>query len=280
MGSNRIETEGGTAEEAPASVNEALPTLGQLKEVRDLCRNQADNGSFPTLAALIAGFSLGVLPTLKYYDVQDNYARSVQNPMAVTEGCVPCAYIDHTFLAILQAVFLGLTGILSSVSMAGFFLVFWKGRKILSSLAYLDDSKDLDDSKPDQEDFHFEFSTSGTKWKESVKAGKPALLQLLSAPPSERYIIRNQIYNFLKFWARCDVGQKVLQGAFWSSLITLMLSSAVSPHLYCFSCNLGIFMSSLMVFGCLIVMIVVLLPVFNDKTKTHTKRAPAPSPPS
>ena len=48
-----------------------------------------------------------------------------------------------------------------------------------------------------------------------------------------------------------------------------MLSSAVSPHLYCFSCNLGIFISFLMVFGCSTLLI--LLPVFKHKTKTHTK---------
>ena len=91
----------------------------------------------------------------------------------------------------------------------------------------------------------------------------------------EIYIIENQIYNFLVFWARCDGAQWVLRRTFWSSLITLMLSSAVSPHLYCFSCNLGIFISSLMVFGCfMILVIVVLLPVFKHKT---TRRIPSAS---
>ena len=50
-----------------------------------------------------------------------------------------------------------------------------------------------------------------------------------------------------------------------------MLSSAVSPHLYCFNCNLGIFISTLMVVGCLTVVIVVFWPAFNNKTKPHAK---------
>ena len=87
----------------------------------------------------------------------------------------------------------------------------------------------------------------------------------------EIYIIDNQIYNFLVFWARCDGAQWFLRRTFWSSLITLMLSSAVSPHLYCFNCNLGICMSMLMGVGCLTVVFVVKLPVFAEKTKTHAK---------
>ena len=121
-------------------------TLEQLKEVRELCRNRAENGSFLTLAALIACFSLGVLPTLKYddkyYDVL-NYAFSAQNltKATPTEGCDPCAwmiggtFLNHTLLAYTQAILLGLTGILSAVSLIGFFLVFQKGRKILSEFA-------------------------------------------------------------------------------------------------------------------------------------------------
>ena len=50
-----------------------------------------------------------------------------------------------------------------------------------------------------------------------------------------------------------------------------MLSSAVSPHLYCFNCNLGIFISTLMVVGCLTVVIVVFWPAFKDETKPHAK---------
>ena len=87
----------------------------------------------------------------------------------------------------------------------------------------------------------------------------------------EIYIIENQIYNFLVFWARCDGAQWFLRRTFWSSLITLMLSSAVSPHLYCFNCNLGIFISTLMVVGCLTVVIVVFWPAFKDETKPHAK---------
>ena len=96
--------EGGAARE--------VLTLEQLKEVRELCRNRAENGSFLTLAALIACFSLGVLPTLKYddkyYDVL-NYAFSAQNltKATPTEGCDPCAwlieeggtFLNHTLLA-------------------------------------------------------------------------------------------------------------------------------------------------------------------------------------
>ena len=248
----------GASTVTPGAEAEGVPptlALERLKEVRDLCRNQAENGSFPTLAALIAGFSLSVLPTLKYdakyYDVQDNYTLSVLLETA-TEGCDPCTWINqpnHTVLAYTQAILLGLTGILSAVSMIGFFLVNWKGRKILSSFTYLVEEE-------------------GSTWKEIVKEGSLDDWK----PPSEIYIIKNQIYNFLEFWARCDGAQWFLRGAFWSSLITLMLSSAVSPHLYCFSCNLGIFISSLMVFGCfMILVIVVLLPVFKHKTKTHTK---------
>ena len=137
------EAEGGAAREVPPSVKEELkevlkevkevkevkealkeeallkeelkevpPTLGQLKEVRELCRNRAENGSFLTLAALIACFSLGVLLTLKYddkyYDVL-NYAFSAQNltKATPTEGCDPCAwlieeggtFLNHTLLA-------------------------------------------------------------------------------------------------------------------------------------------------------------------------------------
>ena len=50
-----------------------------------------------------------------------------------------------------------------------------------------------------------------------------------------------------------------------------MLSSAVSPHLYCFNCNLGIFISTLMVVGCLSVVIVVHFHFFQYKTKVHAK---------
>ena len=133
-----------------------------------------------------------MLPNLKYYDVRnvqdDNYAVSVQNLTLMTEtvpeGCDPCAWIDHTFLAYTQAMFLGLTGILSSVSMVGFFLVFWKGREILSSLAYL---------VPVEEE--------GSTWKDMVR--KKDWTRDWK-PPSEIYIIENRIYNFLVFWARCD----------------------------------------------------------------------------
>ena len=90
-----------------------------------------------------------MLPNLKYYDVRnvqdDNYAVSVQNltlmTETVTEGCDPCAwmiggtFLNHTLLAYTQAVLLGLTGILSAVSLIGFFLVFQKRRKILSEFA-------------------------------------------------------------------------------------------------------------------------------------------------
>ena len=94
-------------------------TLEQLKEVRELCRNRAENGSFLTLAALAACFSLGVLPCVlptlkyddKYYDVL-NYAFSAQNltKATPTEGCDPCAwmiggtFLNHTLLAYTQAV--------------------------------------------------------------------------------------------------------------------------------------------------------------------------------
>ena len=254
------------------------PTLGQLKEVRDLCENQAENGSFPTLAALIAGFSLGVLPTLKYYDVQDNGVQTLKyytvqdDPRpgrllgirevsdgesaetfasSATHVCNTCPGINHTVLAHTQVILLGLTGILSAVSMVGFFLVFWKGRKTLSSLAYLVEEE----------------GSTGT-WKDMVR--KTDWMGEWN-PPSEIYIIKNQIYNFLEFSARCDVAQKILRVAFWLSLITLMLSSAVSPHLYCFNCNLGICISTLMLVGCLTVVIVVLLPVFNGTTKAHAE---------
>ena len=249
----------GASTVTPGAEAEGVPptlALERLKEVRDLCRNQAENGSFPTLAALIAGFSLSVLPTLKYdakyYDVQDNYTLSVLLETA-TEGCDPCTWINqpnHTVLAYTQAILLGLTGILSAVSMIGFFLVNWKGWKILSSFTYLVEEE------------------GSRTWKEIAKADSLDHWN----PPSEIYIIKKQIHNFLIFWARWEDALTILRGLFWFSLVTLMLSSAVSPHLYCFSCNLGIFISSLMVFGCfMILVIVVLLPVFNGTTKAHAE---------
>ena len=38
-----------------------------------------------------------------------------------------------------------------------------------------------------------------------------------------------------------------------------MLSSGVSPNLYCFHCNLGICISILMVVGCFMVLVIVVL---------------------
>ena len=72
-------------------------------------------------------------------------------------------------------------------------------------------------------------------------------------------IIKNQIHNFLKFWARWEVALTILRGLFWLSLITLMLSPGVSPNLYCFHCNLGICISILMVVGCFMVLVIVVL---------------------
>ena len=235
------------AEAVPPTREQLKEKLERLKEVRDLCQHQAENGSFLTLAALIAAFSLGVLPTLKYDDkyYDDKYYAFFSLNLTLTtatEGCDPCAWIEGTFLnhallAYTQAILLGLTGILSAVSMIGFFLVFLKGTKILSSLPRMVDE-------------------AGSTWKETIVKAD-SLNDWKFNPPSEMSIIKSQIYTFLKFWARYEVTQSLLRGIFWLSLTTLMLSCAVSPNLYCFHCKLGICISALMVFGCLTVLIVV-----------------------
>lgn len=233
----------------------------QLAALKAECWNklQAENGTFGTLAALITGFSLATLPSLRY----STLVASKNDTLAFYENCDDsCFDVFYEILPEIQSIMMAMTALLSTWSALTTRLMVWKGQKKLTKVSKKKLTKVPDpipatciDCWPRAMDIKGQRRDQDRREGYEYDLAKQVDLEKWCKATDNTEVLERNIHSFFKFWNGHRTRRKCARGALFWSVTTFTLAAASSPYLFCHDCALGCVVSGLLVLGAIFIVL-------------------------